>query len=152
LHDKLLKLTQQIPDEDFVIVGDREKLTYALSELIAAAAHFAEFGGTIEAEFSHGRGKEATVKISDKDASIPSAVLSKIFERSFSTVAKPTAQNTDAVNLSGVYDVVGIHGGRLFVNSTAGRGATFLFTLPAITLSSEENSHEQAVNSGSRRR
>jgi signal transduction histidine kinase len=151
--EKSLSVTEQIPDESFLVVGDREKLTYVLGELVGAAATLASASSAIALEFSHGREKEVTVKLSGKGIALPQDALSRIFERSFNTISKPSAQAADAsaISLSGVYDVVGMHGGRVFVNSTSGQGTTFLFTLPAITLG-EENSHEQAVNSGRRRR
>ena len=154
LAGKSLQLTEQIPDEPFIVVGDREKLGYVFIELLAAAARFSDPSGTLITEFSHGRDREVTVKITEKGSTIPGDALKKIFERSFNTITKPVSELSegDNVNLSGVYDVVGMHGGRVFVNSTAGQGATFLFTLPAVSMGGEENSHEQAVNSGRRRR
>jgi signal transduction histidine kinase len=154
LADKSLELSAQIPNESFVVVGDREKLAYVLTELIAAAAAFSDVSATISAEFSHGRDRDVTVKITEKGASIPPDALTRIFERSFNAVTKPATQHADleTISLSGVYDVIGMHGGRVFVKNSAGQGATFLFTLPAITMGGEENSHEQAVNSGRRRR
>jgi signal transduction histidine kinase len=154
LAAKSLQLTTQIPDEPFIVVGDREKLAYVFIELLTAAARFSDPSGTIATEFSHGRDREVAIKITEKGSTIPGDALNKIFERSFNTITKPVSQLSegDNVNLSGVYDVVGMHGGRVFVNSTAGQGATFLFTLPAVSMGGEENSHEQAVNSGRRRR
>jgi len=154
LEEKSLKLNQQVSEESFPMIGDREKLAYVVNELLAVAIVLAEAGGTITAELSHGREREVTFKLSEKGRDIPAEVLSKIFDRPFNTIAKPAGQNTEssALSLSGVYDVLGMHGGRVFVNSTAGQGATFLFTLPAITAGAEEESHEQAVNFSRRRR
>jgi signal transduction histidine kinase len=154
LSEESLKLTEQIPDETFVTVGDRKQLARAFNELIAAAMQYSEPGGTITAEFGHGRDREVTVKISAKGAAIPANILSETFERSFTTIARPAAQDTngDAINLSDVYSVVGMHGGRFFVNSVAAQGASFLFTLPAVLDDGEENNHEQPVNSSRRRR
>ena len=45
-----------------------------------------------------------------------------------------------------VHEIVGIHGGRMFVNSTPQQGSTLLFTLPAVTIDGEDNRNEQAVN------
>lgn len=151
--DKLSAIQEHIPNEPFLVVGDKEKLGYVLTELLAAAFKSSTGPGNMTVEFSHGREKEVTVKIAAKTASIPVDALNKIFERSFNTLAKPPQQTeSDTINLAGVYDVIGMHGGRVFVNSTAGQGATFLFTLPAVTMGGEEYSHEQAVNSGRRRR
>src|SRR5205823_10580740 len=150
---KSLELTQQVPDEDFQMIGDREKIGYVLRELLEAAAKFSDASGTIYAELSHGREKQVTVKISEQGAAIPADALNAIYERSVNLMAQPAVQKTGAgFNLSGVYDVVGMHGGRMFVNSAAEQGATFLFTLPAVTSGGEENSHEQANHSGRRRR
>src|SRR5262249_10207675 len=154
LSEKSLTLTELIPDESFVLVGDAEKLEYVFNDLIAITTRLSDTSGVITAEFSHGREREVTVKITGKGQSISPENLSTIFDRSFNVITKPSAQNTDAgaTSLSGVYDVVGMHGGRVFVSSTAGQGTTFLFTLPAVNIGGEENSHEQAINSGRRRR
>src|SRR3954447_18300052 len=152
LGDKTLSVVEVIPDESFVIMGDAEKLSYVFKELIAIAAKLSDVSGIITVEFSHGRERDVTVKVTGKGQSIPPEKVSTIFERSFNSIAKPAAQNTDAgaTSLSGVYDAVGMHGGRVFVSNTAGQGASFLFTLPAVTIGGEEKSHEQAINSGRR--
>ncbi len=152
LGEKTLSVVEVIPDESFAIMGDAEKLTYVFNELIAIAAKLSNVSGIITVEFSHGREMDVTVKVSGTGQSIPPEKLSTIFERSFNAIAKPAAQNTDAgaTSLSGVYDVVGMHGGRVFVSNTAGQGASFLFTLPAVIIGGEEKSHEQAINSGRR--
>jgi signal transduction histidine kinase len=140
LEDKSVTLTQNIPADPFVIMGDREKFSYVFDQLIAAAIQFTDPQGRITAEFSHGRNQEITVKVSENGAGIPAETLNKIFDRSFNAIpAAPRAQAVSGVvSLSGVYDVVGMHGGRMFVNSTTGKGSTFLFTLPAVKLDGEE--------------
>src|SRR5262249_7661695 len=152
LAEKSLKLTHEISEESFLIIGDGEKLGHLLEELMAVAAKLADGGGTIAAELSHGRDRELSFKLSLKGPPMAPGVLNTIFDRPFNTFGKPKAPNKEAsvINLSVVYDIVGMHGGRVFVK-TGGHGATFLFTLPAV-IAGEENSHEQAVNSGRRRR
>jgi signal transduction histidine kinase len=154
LSEKSLKVVQQIAEEPFIMFGDREKLEYVVKELIRCAVELSDVNGTITAELSHGREGELTFRLSETGASIPLDALRRIFDRPFNAVPQPALPQSEPgnISLSGVYDVVGMHGGRLFVNSTAGQGTTFLFTLPAVNAGIEENSHEQAVNSGRRRR
>jgi len=154
LSEKSLKVVQRIAEEPFIIFGDREKLEYVVKELIRCAVELSDVNGTITAELSHGREGELTFRLSETGASIPVDAMRRIFDRPFNAVPQPAVPQSEpsTVSLSGVYDVVGMHGGRLFVNSTAGQGMTFLFTLPAVNAGIEENSHEQAVNSGRRRR
>jgi signal transduction histidine kinase len=137
---KSISLTQQIPTDAFVIMGDREKFVYVFTQLLVAAVQFTDAQGQIIAEFSHGRNREITVKVSGNGTGIPPETLNKIFDRSFNAIPAAPKSLSDAgeISLSGVYDVVGMHGGRMFVNSAAGKGSTFLFTLPAVKFDGEE--------------
>jgi signal transduction histidine kinase len=155
LRLKSINLTQHIPDESFVIMGDQEKMSYVFSYLIALAMKLNHPEGRIIAEFSHGREQEVNIKITSDGDAIPSEMLGKIFERSVNAIPAVPPHNADVgeFSLSGIYDVIGMHGGRIFVNSKPGAGATFLFTLPAVISDGEEKSdHEQAVNFSRRRR
>jgi signal transduction histidine kinase len=146
-----LNITEQIPDEPFVMVGDYQKIVSMFGHLIAAAQKLATEQSKIVLQFSHGRDREICVKLSDPGAVVPQELLTRIFDRSFSSVQMPLAQEPEGseLGLSDIHDIIGMHGGRFFVNSKTGQGVTFLFTLPAVESDGEEKlSHEQAVNSG----
>jgi signal transduction histidine kinase len=139
LKEKSVTLTQLVPNDSFVITGDRKKFSYAFLQLIAAAVRFTCHKGHISAEFSRGRNGEITVKIAEDGPGIPPQALRRIFDSSYTGTAPRSSPPPDSVvSLSGVYDVVGLHGGRMFANSPAGKGSTFLFTLPAVRLDGEE--------------
>jgi signal transduction histidine kinase len=144
---KSLKLIERIPEQSFEIVGDPERLGYGLNELITVAAHLSEPGSGITAEFSRGRQQEVMVKISVSGSAIGTETLTKALDHSINSSVQAT-NTTDEVQkgLSAIHEVVGMHGGRMFVNSTAGQGSTLLFTLPAVTLGGEDRNNEQAVN------
>jgi signal transduction histidine kinase len=148
LASKSLKLTERFPNQSFQIVADAEKLAYALNRLMAAAVKMSDSGSMITAEFSRGREQELMVKVSVNSSGIAPEVLSRIFDRSVNTSVTGKVQDTDEINtnLNAVHEIVGMHGGRMFVNSTPGQGSTLLFTLPAITVGCEDKSNEQAVN------
>ncbi len=146
-----LKIAEQIPDEPFTIVGDRQKIARIFEHLLAAAQKLATDESNTVVQFTRGREREISVKLSDSGAALPQELLTRIFDRSFSSVPMPLAQQPGGgeLGLSDIYDIVGMHGGRFFVNSKTGQGVTFLFTLPAVDSGGEEKvSHEQAVNSG----
>jgi signal transduction histidine kinase len=149
LNEKSIEVMEEIAKEPFVLVGDREKLAFVFNGLIGAALNLNKSGGTIRAEFLHGRDREIAVKISWNGECIPSEMLSNVFDRWTNAIPLPPQNmNVGEFHLSGIYDVVGMHGGRVFVDSKAGEGSTFLFTLPAVISDGEENfDHEQAVNS-----
>jgi signal transduction histidine kinase len=146
-----MKINEVIPDEPFMVAGDRRKIASVITQLLCAAQHLSTSKSSVAIQFLRGREREITVKVSDAGAVIPSELLKAIFDRSFSSVPMPLAPSAEGseLGLSGIYDIVGMHGGRFFVNSKTGQGVTFLFTLPAVQLDGEEKlSHEQAVNSG----
>jgi signal transduction histidine kinase len=147
LRAKSIKIKEQIPEEPFEMIGDRQRLFQAVSSLIGVAAGFANENGTITVELSHGREQEIVVKISDNGACVPAEVLNKLTERRHTTESPTSGSDS---GLSELHDVIGIHGGRVFVNSKAGQGSTYIFTLPAVSYDSEGILNEQAVNSSSR--
>jgi len=145
---KAITLTQRIPQESFEIIADREKLGFAFQEILSAAVKLSEAGSAIAAEFSQGRQREVIVKITAKGSGIRAEALSGIFDHSTSTAGVSQTDKERQMNLSSVHDVIGMHGGRLFVKSAAGEDCTLWFTLPNITLGSEDKSHEQTFNLG----
>jgi two-component system phosphate regulon sensor histidine kinase PhoR len=79
-----------------------------------------------------GSGREVEVCVRDDGPGIPEADLPHIFER-FYRVDKGRSRDTGGtgLGLSIVKHIVQLHGGRVRVESGAGRGAAFYFTLPA---------------------
>jgi signal transduction histidine kinase len=151
LNAKSINLRQNVPASDFATPCDREKLGYVFNSLLAHAIRNTGAGGEISVDFSRGRQREISVKICDHGEGLSSEQVNRIFEGYFGPSV--SASTPGDVGLAGVYDVIGLHGGRLFVNSRAGEGTTFLFTLPAVRQDSEEKgSDDQTFNPGRRRR
>lgn len=69
------------------------------------------------------------VEIADNGKGIPPEIMSKIFDPFFTT--KPVGKGT-GLGLSISYEIVEQHGGRISVDSTVGKGATFTIVLPLV--------------------
>ena len=70
------------------------------------------------------------IEISDDGPGIPEENLTKIFEPFFTT--KEVGQGT-GLGLSIAYDIiVNKHGGSIYAESTPGKGASFIISLPAV--------------------
>ncbi len=74
-------------------------------------------------------GDKVLVSVTDNGNGIPKMVLDKIFQPFFTT--KPTGQGT-GLGLSMSYDIVQAHGGELKVETTEGKGTTFIIQLPTM--------------------
>jgi len=70
---------------------------------------------------------EVEVRVSDSGCGIPPEIISRIFDPFFTT--KGPADGT-GLGLAICYDIVDKHGGKIAVESEAGKGTTFTVTLP----------------------
>jgi C4-dicarboxylate-specific signal transduction histidine kinase len=66
------------------------------------------------------------MQIMDTGTGIPNACISKIFEPFFTTKKKGKGVG---LGLSVVYGIIEEHGGKMYVDSTEGRGTCFTITL-----------------------
>jgi signal transduction histidine kinase len=66
-------------------------------------------------------------EVSDEGHGIPRSEVTKIFEPFYTT--KPPGRGT-GLGLSICYGIIADHGGRIDVDSAAGRGSVFRITLP----------------------
>ncbi|MBC2594671.1 PAS domain S-box protein [Ruficoccus amylovorans] len=91
------------------------------------------------------------LKVSDTGPGIPKEHLSRIFEPFFTT--KPVGEGT-GLGLSVVHGIVTSHSGQVTVESTSGKGATFLLNFPCIQDNTAETAApevEEKPRSGSER-
>ncbi len=105
---------------------DREKMLRALLNLARNAAEAMEAKGRVAVSCRPGR-TGVELAVSDTGAGIPEEISSRLFQP-FATYGK--AKGT-GLGLAIVKKTVRDHGGDIRVESEAGRGATFIISLPA---------------------
>jgi signal transduction histidine kinase len=138
---------------DAVVTGDRQLLADVLRLLLSTSLRYTADHGKVSVELSRGRDHEAVVRIADTGPGIPADDLRQLLERDSTAGTFPgRLREAHKPAFAGAYDIIGLHGGRLFVNSRL-EGSTFLFTLPAVSRRSEERLvDEHTFHSGRRRR
>ena len=110
-----------------VVQADREALHHVLTNLLANAAKFSPDGSTIHV-IARRNAAEVQISVRDEGPGIDAAEQERIFERFYRSSAV-TAKGT-GIGLSIVESFVAQMGGRVWVESEPGEGATFSFTLP----------------------
>jgi two-component system phosphate regulon sensor histidine kinase PhoR len=107
---------------------DSQRLEQVLVNLIHNAVKFTRPGGEIvlSAEPDDGSIRFA---VHDTGVGIPVDEVSRIFER-FYRVDKSRTGNGTGLGLSIAKHIVEAHGGKIWAESTEGRGSTFYFTIP----------------------
>ncbi|MBI5442984.1 MAG: GAF domain-containing protein [Deltaproteobacteria bacterium] len=112
------------------VLADRDRLRQILAKLLSNASKFSPEGGRIRIGCRR-RGAYALVSVSDEGPGIPPGRLHEIFDR-YTQVRDPQKDHPlgTGLGLSISRDLVEKLGGRIWVESKLGAGATFSFTLP----------------------
>ena len=111
------------------IHGDPVKLSWALSNLISNALRYTPEGGVVS--INSGDGANAVLlKVSDTGPGIPQQIKEHLFERFTQWNVNGSEPGSSGLGLAIVKEIVEGHGGRIFVDSTLGKGTCFTLELP----------------------
>lgn len=115
------------------VYADSELLKRALSNLVDNAIKFTPDGGRVRLWAR----RESTVEahavllgVSDTGPGIPIEAQTRIFEKFKQVAASKGRRRGTGLGLAFCKLAIEAHGGRIWVESTPGRGATFIITLP----------------------
>jgi signal transduction histidine kinase len=122
-----LEMSQEIPD----LWADRDRLLQVFDNLIGNAVKFTAPGGciTVGAGLRDG---DALFWVSDTGPGIAMEDQPHVFDRFWQV--RRTRRTGAGLGLAIVKGIVEAHGGRVWVESTPGRGSTFFFTIPTAPL------------------
>jgi GAF domain-containing protein len=127
--EKHIALKVDVPPHLPAARGDERKLTQVLLNLVGNAIKFTDTGEVaIKASAANG---SFTVAVRDTGPGIAEAEQAKIFEefqQADSSITKK--KGGTGLGLAIAKRIVELHGGRIWVESSPGRGSTFSFTLP----------------------
>lgn len=129
-QEKHVALTTDIPDTLPVILADQQQLSWVLTNLVTNALKYTGTGGTVNIRV---REQQDTLRfeISDTGVGIAPEDLDKIFDK-FVQVKSAAAATPGSVGLGLAIakEIVEAYGGRIWAESTPGKGSRFMFTLP----------------------
>jgi GAF domain-containing protein/anti-sigma regulatory factor (Ser/Thr protein kinase) len=125
-----IKLERVIDEKLGDFVGDERKVKQILLNLLSNAVKFTPEGGQIKVEASLGD-SAAIVSVTDTGIGIAAGDQEAIFEE-FRQVGSDYTRKREGtgLGLSLTKKLVEMHGGKIWVESEPGKGATFTFTLP----------------------
>jgi signal transduction histidine kinase/DNA-binding response OmpR family regulator len=122
-----LRLEVDAPAGLPAVMADPERVVQVVSNLVGNAVKFAPEGGAVTLACAPGEG-EVRFSVTDTGPGIPPEQVPHIFGAFWQ------AQHADrrglGLGLSIARGLVEAHGGRIWVENEAGRGASFVFTLP----------------------
>ena len=145
-QNRIMLSTGRQPDLPLVR-ADRDRVHQVLLNLVKNAFQHTPPGGEIKLAASRARENPEMVffTVSDTGSGIPEEELENIWDRFYKVDRARTRKEAGTgLGLAIVKEIVKRHGGRVFVESAAGKGSVFGFTLPAA--SREANDARLAFN------
>lgn len=128
--EKGIEIRFRGPQERVEIYADRDKLTQVLTNLLSNALKFTE-AGSIEVSIED---KTETVEcsVTDTGRGISKEDLSKVFSKfqQFGHPVSPGSQKGTGLGLAITRGIVELHRGKIWIESTLGKGTRFSFSLP----------------------
>ena len=127
-HPIHLNLDPELP----LVEIDKDKVNQVLLNLLSNAVKYSPGGGTI-AVTTRVEGTFAHVFIRDSGLGIPADSVEKVFER-FSRLESGATRYIQGTGLGLPISrqIIEMHGGKAWVESTPGEGSSFQFTLPLV--------------------
>jgi PAS domain S-box-containing protein len=113
-----------------MVLGDRHRIRQVLDNLVInAVRHMGNNNHPMIRIQVLSDQDHVVTKVSDNGVGIPAQYLDKIFDRFFRG-SKSGVQGGTGLGLSIAKKIIESHGGRIWVESEDGKGATFVFVLP----------------------
>ncbi len=126
---KKVKLASRVPE--LRVRADPDRLEQVLFNLVDNAIKYGRSEGNVEASARMTDGEQVEVAVTDDGPGIPGEALERVFERFYRVdKARSREQGGTGLGLSIVKHIVQSHGGKVWVRSEPGQGASFYFTLP----------------------
>ena len=121
-----------------MVNADRDRIAQVLFSLLDNAVKFSPKGGDVDVGLSV-RDGEAVVSVRDRGVGIEKEKQASIFERFYRAhVRTPYDYSGLGIGLNLSRELVTRQGGRMWFQSTAGKGSTFYFSLPLAERAGDE--------------
>jgi two-component system phosphate regulon sensor histidine kinase PhoR len=126
---KDVKLVNDLPE--LTAMADANRLEQVLANLVDNAIKYGRADGAVIIGGRKDDADKIEIFVQDDGPGIPPEALDRVFERFYRVdKARSREQGGTGLGLSIVKHIVQNHGGKVWVKSEPGKGATFFFTLP----------------------
>jgi two-component system NtrC family sensor kinase len=143
IHDKGLDVQVHIDDDLPILRGNPIRLRQMVDNLLVNAVKYTPASGKVTVNL-RAEGKQVIFEIADTGVGIPPTDQPHIFEKFYRASNAPKGTPGTGLGLAIVRSIVENHQGRIWVESTVGKGTKFVVVLPTFE-EHEEVTHNKAM-------
>jgi signal transduction histidine kinase len=111
------------------ILVDRRRMAQALGDLVENASRYSPDGTVIELR-AEPDGKGVRLAVADEGPGVPAEERQRVFDKFYRGARTKSQTRGTGLGLAIARSLVEMHGGRIWVEDGAGRGARFVVTVP----------------------
>ena len=127
-HSSSHPLELDLPDAPLIVDGDRDRLAQVIGNLLSNAIKYSPAGTRVRLAVDSDEG-HARITVTDEGAGISESESRRIFEKFYRGPAASGVGGT-GLGLAVARELVHSHGGVIELDSSVGRGSTFVVSLP----------------------
>jgi signal transduction histidine kinase len=129
--DRSTPIELSVPEPEPVVVFDRARILQVVNNLVSNAIKFSEQGRPVTVGLERPSLGEVAVYVRDRGQGMKPEDVPLLFEKySRADSRARSGLKGTGLGLAISKSIVELHGGRIWVESEAGKGSTFAFTLP----------------------
>lgn len=138
-HKKKYTIKRELGNQALWVEIDTDKMMQVIDNIMNNAIKYSPDGGVITVRLTHSQG-HVILSISDQGLGIPRKDLGKIFDRFYRVdKARSRAQGGTGLGLAIAKEIVEAHHGRIWADSSEGKGSTFYISLHYETMTEEDD-------------
>jgi len=130
VQKKNIKLEASIDRNLMGVRANPIRIRQMVDNLVGNAIKYTPQGGSVHVSMSM-QDQQVIFKVEDTGPGIPSEEQNRIFEKFFRATNAPESVEGSGLGLAIVKSIVESHQGRVWVESTVGKGSSFIVLLPA---------------------
>jgi signal transduction histidine kinase len=133
-----VKLSKVTLENGLTVSADKSRISQVLNNFLSNAAKFSASGDIVEVKACQ-EGPSVRIEVVDRGRGIPQAEQANLFSR-FHQVNPGTtgAIKSTGLGLSIAKQLIEMHGGQVGFTSVEGKGSTFWFSLPLVSVANTE--------------